>query len=825
MALEDFTSYTEVDTDGDVAVIANSITWETVAIRLTGKTQRVVKDFGAAFFGGDFTHKFTVNFTYGTADQTVYGAVWALGNAVDDMTALEGGDSSSVLVVHSSVNVWTIQLRNSENGTLHTDASTSLSASTNYFVTVTRDDDGGANNTGQTIAYVCTTNYYGETGAVLIDTLTLDSSVGEQNDFQYLYATNDYDNTASVITLSLVVSNFDVGSVDYAELVASGGFALGGSAALTYAEISELAAAGGFVLGGSAALSRAGWMRLLTDDDYHVAVTLGTANGLSIAGQALSLPTTAAPTFASLTLSGLTASRLLASNADKGLASVSDLTSWIAGTTNEIAVASDGDGTITIGLVDPLIVAKGGTGVATLTDHGILLGSGTDAVTPLGAATNGQLPIGSTGADPVLAALSEGEGIDITNAAGSITVAGEDASTTNKGIASFSSSNFSVTAGAVSLISGGGLNHNDLGSIQGGTTNEYYHLTSADYTELTGWLDNVTLANNGVTDWVITNTTAGGEQCLNLSAVQGTNALTGTLRGIYSVVTNGNFASSGTIRAIEGKARAALSDLTGGNVGTLEGMSLSADAKDKTVTLLRGAEIIMDGQSGAAITTAVGLRISNNFQANVATTSYGLQIARDSFDYTADISLSKGGTITGDSYLNQDARTTASPKFSSLSLNPASGSPVLTLHRSDASRPGRITKYGADTIHFTQNLYYDGAWNLDDTAYTGLVLSFNNSNLELRFASAGANPRTLTSRFFINQDGKTGIAVSEPHELLEVNGKIRANTAFNLNGTDGITSTLTLDDGANWRVTMTFTGGILTAKTTAASSGATATWS
>lgn len=40
----------------------------------------------------------------------------------------------------------------------------------------------------------------------------------------------------------------------------------------------------------------------------------------------------------------------------------------------------------------------------------------------------------------------------------------------------------------------------------------------------------------------------------------------------------------------------------------------------------------------------------------------------------------------------------------------------------------------------------------------------------------------------------------------------------------GISGTLTLDDGVNWRITMTFEGGILTAVTTAASVGATAAW-
>lgn len=52
---------------------------------------------------------------------------------------------------------------------------------------------------------------------------------------------------------------------------------------------------------------------------------------------------------------------------------------------------------------DPAEVAKGGTGNATLTDHGVLLGSGTSPVTVTAALTDGQLVIGSTGADPSLA--------------------------------------------------------------------------------------------------------------------------------------------------------------------------------------------------------------------------------------------------------------------------------------------------------------------------------------------------------------------------------------------------------------------------------------
>jgi len=41
------------------------------------------------------------------------------------------------------------------------------------------------------------------------------------------------------------------------------------------------------------------------------------------------------------------------------------------------------------------------------------------------------------------------------------------------------------------------INHNDLSSLQGGIADQYYHLASAEYTELNEWLDDVTLGSNG----------------------------------------------------------------------------------------------------------------------------------------------------------------------------------------------------------------------------------------------------------------------------------------------------------------------------------------
>jgi hypothetical protein len=53
------------------------------------------------------------------------------------------------------------------------------------------------------------------------------------------------------------------------------------------------------------------------------------------------------------------------------------------------------------------------------------------------------------------ATFAAGEGLDVAESSGTVTFSGEDATTSNKGVASFSSDNFSVSSGAVTIKDGG----------------------------------------------------------------------------------------------------------------------------------------------------------------------------------------------------------------------------------------------------------------------------------------------------------------------------------------------------------------------------------
>lgn len=57
----------------------------------------------------------------------------------------------------------------------------------------------------------------------------------------------------------------------------------------------------------------------------------------------------------------------------------------------------------------PLVVGQGGTGASSLTDHAVLVGSGTSAITPITVGATGELLVGATGADPAFATSADGD--------------------------------------------------------------------------------------------------------------------------------------------------------------------------------------------------------------------------------------------------------------------------------------------------------------------------------------------------------------------------------------------------------------------------------
>lgn len=104
----------------------------------------------------------------------------------------------------------------------------------------------------------------------------------------------------------------------------------------------------------------------------------------------------------------------------------------------------------------PIVPANGGTGVISPTIHTLPVAQGASNFNFLGPLSNGQLLIGSTGADPVPAQLAAGSNISIMNAAGSITISAI-------GLGGFSWN--TVTGTSQLMISNNGYIANNVGLV------------------------------------------------------------------------------------------------------------------------------------------------------------------------------------------------------------------------------------------------------------------------------------------------------------------------------------------------------------------------
>lgn len=90
----------------------------------------------------------------------------------------------------------------------------------------------------------------------------------------------------------------------------------------------------------------------------------------------------------------------------------------------------------------------------TTTNHAVLVGGAANAIGNIGPLTNGQLAIGSTGANPVAATITPGVGISITNSAGGIQIDALGGSLT-----------WTVEAANAGLVVGHGYGSNKAGAL------------------------------------------------------------------------------------------------------------------------------------------------------------------------------------------------------------------------------------------------------------------------------------------------------------------------------------------------------------------------
>jgi hypothetical protein len=226
-------------------------------------------------------------------------------------------------------------------------------------------------------------------------------------------------------------------------------------------------------------------------------------------------------------------------------------------------------------------------------------------------------------------------------------------------------------------------NHNDLTSIQGGTANQYYHLTSAEYTFFQslpppGTANNLQISNG--TNWTSTAVPTWNQSTTGTAAKA---TILATARSIYG----NNFDGSGPLLGVIGS-------VYGGTANAFTKFSGPATA-EKTFTLPNvSANILTDntavtvGQGGTGVNTlnptyallASGTSFINPVQALPNGTAGQLLVSRGANNLPVWQTAIPGGNVTVDSAQTLTNKTLTLPKINENVQLTATATEINPLH-------------------------------------------------------------------------------------------------------------------------------------------------
>lgn len=315
----------------------------------------------------------------------------------------------------------------------------------------------------------------------------------------------------------------------------------------------------------------------------------------------------------------------------------------------------------------PLTVANGGSGVGTLPTNSVLTGNGTNALAGV-VAGSADLCLVSTAGAPTFQACPGSGGVGSLNAlngaltiagvsAGSVSSAGNtvtinDATSAVNGLASFNSTNFTVSGGAVNTVQGiattstpqfAGLNLTNALTVSNGgtglTTLTADELLLANTTSSIGQLTNGAsgqcLVSNGASSAPSFQACTGAGGVASLDSLNGSITITNS-SGSAGTITINNAKADGTTKGIAAFNSTNFSDNGSGVINTVQGIATISTPQFAGLNLTNALTV---GNGGTGATTAAGARTDLGAAASGAnsdiTSLSGL---------TTALSVSQGGT-------------------------------------------------------------------------------------------------------------------------------------------------------------------------------------
>lgn len=247
-----------------------------------------------------------------------------------------------------------------------------------------------------------------------------------------------------------------------------------------------------------------------------------------------------------------------------------------------------------------LPIANGGTGATSFTANSLLVGNGSSALSALGAATNGQIPVGRTGLSPVLATITAGSNITVTNGSGTITIA----ATVSTASAAFNLGSFNIYG--TGWYSGDGGNE----GIKIDSSGKVFAGSATPTAFFTGDLNvNQDIYINGATAQSIKMTDTPAPASLSLRGSTATSANSGGGLNLYGGTSSGASNAGGSINIYAGNHDGS------GTSGDTNFWGYSSAAVAQRILTLKGATRYV-GVNNASPSSPLDI-IQDNSSANI----------------------------------------------------------------------------------------------------------------------------------------------------------------------------------------------------------------